>query len=103
MKDSSASKIAERENQETVLSKANYFTAVVCKMVHLIALGLPVVIIWIAQPGASKFISEFSSSKITNLFTCKIKIETFRFECSKNHRREKFEILLDVIIHLSLS
>ena len=36
------------------VAKESRFRSLLFKMVHMIALGLPVVVIWLAQPGSSK-------------------------------------------------
>ena len=32
--------------------------SIVCKMVHIVAIGLPVLVVWLAQPGSSKLCLE---------------------------------------------
>ncbi|KAK3705447.1 hypothetical protein QZH41_019901 [Actinostola sp. cb2023] len=47
--------VIKLQDLEKSLARESRFRVLLSKMVHLIALGLPVVIIWLAQPGASLF------------------------------------------------
>ena len=47
------------ESEEFVLEKrTNDQGSIVFKMVHIVAIGLPVLVIWLAQPGSSKLYLE---------------------------------------------
>ena len=47
------------ESEEFILEKrTNDQGSVVFKMVHIVAIGLPVLVIWLAQPGSSKLCLE---------------------------------------------
>ena len=47
------------ESEEFVLEKrTNDQESIVFKMVHIVAIGLPVLVIWLAQPGSSKLCPE---------------------------------------------
>lgn len=47
------------ETEELVLEKrTNDQRSIVFEMVHIVAIGLPVLVIWLAQPGSSKLCLE---------------------------------------------
>ena len=47
------------EPEEFVAEKGtNDQGSLVCKMVHIVAIGLPVLVVWLAQPGSSKLCPE---------------------------------------------
>lgn len=72
--DKSSVSIKNSDSKEISFARGNIFVIVLSKMVHMIALGLPLVIIWLAQPGASKSLWNVNNSdksyKTTRSLNC---------------------------------
>lgn len=62
------------ESEEFVLEKrTNDQGSIVFKMVHIVAIGLPVLVIWLAQPGSSKLYLE--NCQLWNLWKSTLQIK----------------------------